>query len=196
MFIRDIHTHKVQPPPGSVRNLSLPEAARLLQTAGPGLYSVGIHPWEAHRPADWALLERLAADERVFAIGECGLDKYAQAPLPLQREVFRRQVRLAQGLDKPVIVHCVRCFGELLALQRQFTDGRAERSTRDKPGFSFIVHGFRGKPQLAAQLLRQGFYLSFGEKFNAESLRITPIGRRFRETDESALTIDEIERLV
>lgn len=196
MLVRDIHTHRANAGIGSVRNLSLPEAEQLLQTDTDGLFSVGVHPWNAHEPIDWALLERLAADPRVFAVGECGLDKYAQAPLTLQTDVFLRQIRLARRLDKPVIVHCVRCFNELLALKRQFPDSPATGTSKDNLGFCFIVHGFRGKPQLAEQLLKQGFYLSFGEKFNAESLQKTPIGRRFRETDESDMTIDEIESLV
>ncbi len=196
MLIRDIHTHHTDAGTGSVRNLTLPEAERLLQTDVEGLFSVGIHPWDAHKPVNWALLERLAADTRVFAIGECGLDKGAQAPLPLQTDVFLRQIDLARRLDKPVIVHCVRCFNELMALKRQFPDSPAAGNPKGNLGFCFVVHGFRGKPQLAEQLLKQGFYLSFGEKFNAESLQKTPIGRRFRETDESDMTIDEIELLV
>lgn len=196
MLIRDIHTHHVHAVPGSVRNLSLSEAEQVLQTDADGLFSVGIHPWDAHKPVNWALLERLAVDPRVFAIGECGLDKGAQAPLPLQTDVFLRQIDLARRLDKPVIVHCVRCFNELMALKRQFPDSPAAGNPKGNLGFCFVVHGFRGKPQLAEQLLKQGFYLSFGEKFNAESLQKTPIGRRFRETDESDMTIDEIELLV
>lgn len=196
MLIRDIHTHHTDAGAGCVRNLTLPEAERLLQTDAVGLFSVGVHPWEAHKPVDWALLERLAADTRVFAIGECGLDKGARAPLPLQTDVFLRQIDLARRLDRPVIVHCVRCFNELMALKRQFPDSPAAGNPKGNLGFCFVVHGFRGKPQLAEQLLKQGFYLSFGEKFNAESLQKTPIGRRFRETDESDMTIDEIELLV
>ena len=60
------------------------------------------------------------------------------------------------------------------------------------PSQKWIVHGFRGKPQLAGQLLKAGIDLSFGEKFNPESIQITPIERLFIETDESAMPIERI----
>ena len=56
----------------------------------------------------------------------------------------------------------------------------------------WIIHGFRGKPQLAQQLLNKGFYISLGEKFNPETVSIIPVDRLLFETDESPLNINKI----
>ena len=77
-------------------------------------------------------------------------------------------------LDKPLVIHLVKAMSELLKLKQQI-----------KPANPWIIHGFRGKAALAEECLRHGFYLSFGEKYQEEALRITPAGRLFLETDES-----------
>ena len=56
----------------------------------------------------------------------------------------------------------------------------------------WIIHGFRGKPELARQALNTGCALSFGEHFNPESVRLTPTGSLYVETDESTMPISEI----
>jgi TatD DNase family protein len=99
----------------------------------------------------------------------------------VQAEYFERQIVIAEKYEKPVIIHCVGYFNELMALKKQIN-----------PTQMWIIHGFRGKPQLAVQLLKAGFFLSFGEKFNAESVRITPTDKIFAETDESKKSIIEI----
>jgi TatD DNase family protein len=63
---------------------------------------------------------------------------------------------------------------------------------RCNPSVRWIIHGFRGKPQLAEQALKAGFDLSFGEKLNEQSVRITPLENLFVETDESLLPIEQI----
>ena len=70
---------------------------------------------------------------------------------------------------------------ELLKLKRQI-----------KPANPWIIHGFRGKAALAEEYLRHGFYLSFGEKYQEEALRITPSGRLFLEIDESDVPIADV----
>ena len=56
----------------------------------------------------------------------------------------------------------------------------------------WIIHGFRGKPLVAYQLLQHDFYLSYGEKYNEESLRITSPERLFLETDEARISIETL----
>ena len=56
----------------------------------------------------------------------------------------------------------------------------------------WIIHGFRGKPQLAQQLLNNGFYISLGEHFNPQTVTIIPTNRLLFETDESTLDINTI----
>jgi TatD DNase family protein len=60
------------------------------------------------------------------------------------------------------------------------------------PSVPWVIHGFRGKPELARQLLELGFYLSYGEKFNVDSLRITPLEKLCTETDERKVSIEDI----
>ena len=112
----DIHTHR-WPPEGPWSVCCVPPArlAEVLAARGGGVgghprFSSGVHPWQAaDAGADGALalLEQWADDPRVAAIGECGLDKYAPAPLARQLEVLERQAWLAERVGKPLVVHCV-----------------------------------------------------------------------------------------
>ena len=186
MNVPDVHTHRPVPP-GATAIRSL-EPGEVLAPAH-GYFSAGIHPWRI--PEAWEeVMESLAvtaADPRCLAIGECGLDKARLKALPsgqrpaaldLQTAVFEAHIRLSETLGKPLIIHCVRAWGELLALHRQC-----------KPGQAWVVHGFRGNRRVAEMLLAEGLYLSFGERYQADALRAVPDGRLFAETDESALPI-------
>lgn len=138
-----------------------------------GWYSAGIHPWVADRADEhWSWLEQTAAHPHVAAIGEAGLDALRGPDLDTQTAVFKRQAELAERLGKPLIIHAVRTWPQLMALHRQL-----------KPAQPWIIHGFRGKPQLARQLLDHGFSLSFGKHYNPESYELTPPDRRYHETD-------------
>jgi len=147
-------------------------------------YSVGIHPWRTATGIDeelWRRLEQYAADARVAAIGEAGLDALRGGGSSLQEETFLRQVRLSEKVGKPLIVHCVRRYGRLMELRRELC-----------PSQQWIIHGFTGKPGLVRQLLAAGVDISFGERFNPESVAEVPMSRRFYETDISVLPIDVI----
>lgn len=172
----DIHTHGRRGP-RILTNLRWPEEPAESDAAG-AAYSAGIHPWdtaaESFSEADaMAWLENIARRPDVLAIGECGLDALRGAPLPDQERVFLAQCRLGARLGKPVIVHCVRTWDRLLRIRRLLPQD-----------LQMVVHGFRGRPALARQLLDAGFDLSFGQKFNPESFAATPPDRRFRETDD------------
>ena len=121
-----------------------------------------------------------AADKRVLVIGECGLDKHSQVSLEIQIKLFEMQIRLSERLKKPLIIHCVGHFNELFELKKQL-----------QPQQLWIIHGFRGKPELAKQAIKAGFALSFGGNFNPESVAVTPLEKLFVETDESLSLIDE-----
>ncbi len=176
----DFHTHDLSAPPGTaIVNLPLswllePEKFRPLPG---GFYSAGVHPWwtadEATAQAAFAGLERLLPHPQIVAVGECGIDRLRGAETARQTEWLRRQVEAAERYRLPVTIHCVRAFDILLALHKQW-----------RPTTRWTVHGFRGKPALARQLLDAGMDLSFGRKFNGESLALTPPGRRHRETDD------------
>lgn len=152
-----------------------------------GYYSLGIHPWFIHRQNCVEALDKIQAaiaDKDMLAIGECGLDKAIATPLPEQLAVFQIQVELAENYAKPLILHCVRAYSELQRIKKQI-----------RPGQPWVLHGMNAQPILARQLIRQGFYLSFGqallhENSNARQIMSEmPLDRVFLETDAAALPI-------
>ncbi len=180
----DIHTHRFCPgnPVTAILNRRV---GKDRPTAVEGVpCSVGIHPWdltEENAEHLRSLLSEAVETHRFVAIGEAGLDRLARAPLSLQRQVFHFQAQLAERLNLPLIIHGVRTADELIAVKRDL-----------KPEQAWIWHGFRGKSMQCVQLLRHGFFLSFGERYAAEAMRIVPAERLFLETDESEVPIGEL----
>lgn len=177
---KDIHSHN--PVPSDDRVISLDYDS---DVSAKGYYSVGIHPW---RTAEIDSLDDMmsslatkASKENVVAIGEAGLDRLRGADIDRQKEIFTAQARLAEQIGKPLVIHCVKAFDLLMSLKKKLN-----------PEQTWIVHGFRGKPETARQLLDAGISLSFGEKFNPETLRIVDDDRLYTETDESQTDIDTI----
>lgn len=146
--------------------------------------SVGIHPWyltaeDFHLQQEW--INKQVNDSRVIAIGEGGLDKLCATPFDLQELAFRWLIDVSEAHQLPLIIHNVKSTAELIRLKREY-----------KPSSPWIIHGFRGKPQQAAEYIRHGFYLSVGERFSREALRQIPPNYLFLETDESLLPISQI----
>ena len=156
---------------------------------GEYLYSIGIHPWHIKQSLlkeDIDHLLKKSVSPLVLAIGECGLDRACDVSFDLQLQVFRAQSKIAETLKKPLIIHSVRAYPELIS----------EKKTC-RTNIPWIIHGFRGNQETASQLLNHGFYLSFGEALmNArgvsEILASVPGTRYFLETDESDIGIHEI----
>lgn len=158
---------------------------RALETAAAhGLpASAGVHPHEA-KLADEATFEelrRLALARRIVAIGECGLDfHYDHSPRDVQRDVFRRQVRLAREVELPVIVHTRLADEETSALLE-------EAGARDVGG---VIHCFTGGLDLARRALALGFHISFSgivafprSEVIQQVAREVPLDRLLVETD-------------
>jgi TatD DNase family protein len=167
----DIHTHS----PAALAN-------------GSALVTAGIHPWELTEENAQAALEQLhglIAGHRIVAIGESGLDKLTEAPMALQLRIFGQQVQWAEAYGLPLIIHCVKAIDELLEVRKRY-----------HPSQPWVLHGFRGKPQQAMQLLDKGLYLSFGAHYSQEALRLVPDERLFIETDAGAYDIEEVLRRV
>jgi len=147
-------------------------------------YSIGIHPWyidEQGLDNDLAIIERKSKENNCLAICECGLDKRIEMPFDLQQLVFEKQLLLAQKYCKPVVIHCVAAFEEVIAIKKRLNIT-----------VPLIIHGFSKSEQLAKQLVDNGFYLSFGKYLlrNPELESVftaVPEDRFFLETD----TIDE-----
>lgn len=146
--------------------------------------SVGIHPWyiNSNWQSEFASIADFAGEINVVAIGECGLDMLkSPALIELQEEILKAHILLAEEVQKPLILHCVKAYDRLIALRKEM-----------KPQQAWILHGFRGKPQQAEQLIKAGFYISLGEKFNPDSARFIPADRLFIESDESNAAIADI----
>ena len=167
-------------PPLGTGIVNLPEAwvarPELFRPEEGAFYSAGIHPWwTADKDRCDAMLRQLPGllrHPQVVRVGECGLDRLRGASLPVQAEVFAAQVALAEELGLPLTLHVVRAFDLLLQLRKRL-----------RPTTPWVVHGFRGGPALARQLLEAGIDLSFGPRRNLQAYSLTPPHRRFEETD-------------
>ncbi len=155
-------------------------------------YSIGIHPWyidENRVEADLEIIEEKLKLKNCLALGECGLDKRIEIPLDLQTQVFEKQLLLAQKYNKPVILHCVAAFQEIIEIRNKL-----------KIEIPMIIHGFSKNEQTSKQLLDNGFYLSFGKYLlrNPELETVfkqVPNDRFFLETDTIEETLEEVYNL-
>lgn len=146
------------------------------------LRTAGVHPWDAGREAVDALLP---LPEGVQAIGETGLDALRGPDLETQTVVFRAQLALARRTGLPVVLHCVRAFGEVM------------RELASCPPSAAIFHGFIGSAQQACEAVARGYYLSFGERTfgsprTLDALRSVPASQLFLETDDSPVPIETV----
>lgn len=147
-------------------------------------FSIGIHPWyiDLNKVDEHLrIIEEKLQQKNCLALGECGLDKRIETPMEIQIEVFEKQLALGIKYQKPVILHCVSAYQEVIEIKK--------RLNVDVP---MIIHGFSKNGQVAKSLLDNGFYLSFGKYLlrNPELASVfeqIPNDRFFLETD----TIEE-----
>lgn len=131
---------------------------------------------------------RFSDSQILKAIGECGLDRACDSDFELQREVFIKQIELSEQYHKPLIIHAVRSYPDIIAIRKE-----------TKSNQPWIIHGFNGNEHSAEQLLRHdGIYLSLGdvlfknEKRAERLLDIIPSYRLFLETDVAERSIVEV----
>ncbi len=190
----DIHTHDAKPADGifAVENIMAHENLKS-ENIPVQAFTAGIHPWHLNENNREQLLEyirNIATNEGLIAFGEAGFDKIRGPSVELQRSVFAEQVKIACKNRKPLVIHCVRSWDELLAAHKNL-----------KPVTPWLVHGFRGKKELALQLIKKGMYLSFWFDFvlrpeSSDLIRFLPRERIFLETDGADVNIMEIYRKV
>jgi TatD DNase family protein len=143
-------------------------------------YSIGIHPWYIDKErleSDLKIIESKLQESNCLALGECGLDKRIEISLELQQMVLEKQLLLAQKHNKPVVIHCVAAFQEIIATKKRL-----------KITVPMIIHGFSKNKQVAKELIDNGFYISFGKYLlrNPELETVfqsIPNDRFFLETD-------------
>jgi TatD DNase family protein len=135
-------------------------------------YALGIHPWfcpddiNSELAALAQLIERHRRDNKLVAVGECGLDKrHNQSVFSTQVALLERQLQLAINHQLPVILHSVRAHNELLGLLKRYPNARGG-----------VIHGFYGGPELAKA------YIALGYKLGVGGLIMDPKAKKLRET--------------
>lgn len=153
-------------------------------------YTYGLHPcFLSESTCDDQLkeLEIIVNEKRCLAIGECGLDKLCNIDFELQEKIFIEQIKIANKVKKPLIIHCVKAFNELINC--------LNLNDNNVP---VIIHGFNNNENIARVLVDQGCYFSFGkallgyESNAAKALK--NVGRKnfFLETDDADISIKYI----
>lgn len=172
----NVHTHHLQTD-GSIQVVNY-----FLHTyEKQSMASVGLHPW--HVDDHFAqIIEKLKVfchHPNVVAIGEAGLDQIKGSELSLQKKAFEAQIDIAKNFGKPLIIHCVKSFNEILELHKKHA-----------PNNPWVIHGFKGNLQTAKQCLSKGIYLSFGAALvnnhpkTIDAFRQVPDDMFFLETDD------------
>ena len=157
----DIHTHN-------------PQSGVLSPTMA------GIHPWDAEQ--DLPMPDFAACD----IVGETGLDYSTEVRKEAQQELFLRHLNIAECLNKPVVLHVVKSFEDvMLALRKRSIQG-------------VVFHGFIGSKEQATRATNEGYYLSFGDRSlrsprTRDVIASMPIENLFCETDDrDDISIEEI----
>ena len=174
---------------GGAGDMSSNSEAIALADSFPDVYAtVGMHPHDAKDVSADELkkLKELAADPKVVAVGETGLDYYYNhSPHEVQRRVFAEFIHMARETERPIVVH------ERDAAQDAFELLRNEGAGQIRG----VIHCFTGNYEAARNYLDLGFYVSFTGIItfkNAEPLREVvrkvPLERMLVETDSPYLT--------
>lgn len=181
----DVHTHRKTKEVGvlSIEQCTLNDS--LSHRNSP--FSISIHPWDIHKGYDIARLEFYGAHPNCMAIGETGLDKLS-GDFQLQERIFLDHIEVAKRVKKPLILHCVKAFEECLMLlkQTEFLHG-------------VVFHGFNKHPNLAGQLIKNGYYISLGAFFLKENPNFERFliqsnfkGVLFETDNNTSIKIDEL----
>jgi TatD DNase family protein len=136
------------------------EVVRALARDFPGFVrpAYGVHPWFADTvETGWQdRLREFLANDLSAGVGEIGVDGWVSAPsMEIQQDVFREQIRIAVGLDRPVTIHCLKAWGELFD----------EMDRADAWPKKFLMHSFGGSIEIAQRLLKHGAWFSFSGYF-------------------------------
>ncbi len=134
------------------------EAAAALPKAPDICFARGLHPEDVLTAdeEEWEhLVDAVKNDPLVRAVGEIGLDYHYEegySPSALQEPWFRRQLRLAKELDKPVVIHSREAWDKVFAILDE----------EDMPGRPLLWHCFGGDIMRAKQIMERGWHIAFG----------------------------------
>ena len=187
----DIHTHPFIKETDTITVQNIYPGEDFAAFEGRNFYSVGLHPWHIksrdQNNAELIMLEEAAEFNHVIFIGECGLDKKSETDFEEQKRVFEAQAFIAEEYKKPLIIHCVKAFNEVLEL-----------NIKIHPKMPWIMHGYNGNIQITQQLEKRGIMFSFGENLfisdskAVESFKYLPVEKIFFETDEFDGEVEKI----
>jgi TatD DNase family protein len=186
----NIHSHKQQDADITVCNIDICNSN---VPAYNGIYSVGAHPWFITQDKTEDIKAKLnssVSDKSVVFIGECGLDKLCDTEFELQKEIFQYQIELSVKHNKPLIIHCVKAYNEIIRMLKE-ADYK----------LPWIIHGFARNLNIAKDVINAGGYLSFGVSLLKNEnlqrvLRQIPDGKFLFETDDDeAIPVKEIYKI-
>lgn len=198
----DIHTHFKNNNADAISVLNITQQGQFIENIPEGIvtasgtrqegryFSAGLHPWFLNKnnfETDFEKLTQLIDNQSVIFLGECGLDRLKGEDLVFQMQVFEAQIRLAESVSKPIVIHCVKAFNEIIAIKKRL-----------KPYVPLIIHGFNKNKILLNDLIKNDFYISIGtglfkKKSNtAQALHIIPHNRLFFETDDIDISIKAV----
>ncbi len=185
----DIHTHFADLTDNettAIINVSLPHE----DIPKDILFSAGFHPWNSGIHSIDTIrekLEEIVVYKNLAAFGECGIDRSTEIPVDKQISEFKIHIEIAAKYGKPLIIHCVKAYSDLLQILKT---GIVKTP--------LIIHNYQGNSTQALQLLKHKCYFSFGESILRERIAIfdsfkhIPVNRIFLETDESNISIREL----
>ncbi|MBK7683811.1 MAG: TatD family hydrolase [Bacteroidia bacterium] len=184
----NVHTHLNQNE--NVISIQHVHAGELDEETSIGLFSVGFHPWYIQESSWKEKLDKMRTEVKhptVLAIGESGLDKVCETPFSLQEDVFTAMIELSESIQKPLIIHCVRAFQEIIELHKKF-----------QPQQPWIIHGFNRNQNLASSLLDRGIMLSFGAEVMKQDSPVLEVLKNisslafFMESDNKNISMEKL----
>lgn len=162
---------------------TITRAMELVETYDFMFAAVGWHPVDAidMTEEDLQWIEELSAHPKVVAIGEMGLDyHWDKSPKEIQKEVFRKQIRLAKKVGLPIIIHNREATADIVSILKE--EGASE--------VGGIMHCFSGSAETALECIDMNFYISLGgpvtfknAKKPKEVAAAVPLDRLLIETD-------------
>ena len=152
-------------------------------------YSAGFHPWFIENfDDDWTTkLKKINLHQNILAIGECGLDRNIKIDFGLQQQAFQQQILIANQVTKPLIIHSVRAFYDVISELK-----------KAKNKMPVVYHGYNNSLQIAQTLIANNGYLSFGKSIlqaknnTSEILKQLPLEKIFFESDDSIFSIENV----
>lgn len=180
----DIHTHS----PSKKGEWVIENVYKDFDRLPASFFSAGLHPWFIHTNTweqELKILASISSNTKMLALGECGLDRICDTDYALQQTVFAAQIKLANQLKKPLILHCVRAYEDTIHL--------LEKQQNSMP---VIFHGFNKGLAMAQKLVAKNYHLSFGQAIERphiqEIFSSLPLQNIFLETDDAAISIETV----